>query len=358
MPIEPYRRDQGKKYALITGVTGQDGSYLVEFLLSLGYEVHAIVRRSSTFNTQRIDHFYHDPHENSVKFFFYDADLISTEYISDLIYKIRPDEVYNLGAQSHVRVSFDIPEYTSNVNALGATRILQSIYRSGNKAKYYQASTSELFGNSPYPQNELTPFDPRSPYAVSKVYSFYITKVFREAYNMFCSNGILFNHESPRRGETFVTRKITLAIAKILSNKQSSLFMGNLDAKRDWGYAPEYVELMWKMLQHNLPLDIVIGTGETHTVRDFLDHAFTYVGLNWENIVKVDPSYNRPSEVDILLADSTKARNILDWNPKVKFKELVKIMVDADLRKAGLEPPGEGDEFLRKTFKNRWWGVD
>ncbi|MGC8483595.1 MAG: GDP-mannose 4,6-dehydratase [Thermodesulfobium sp.] len=358
MPIEPYRRDQGKKTALITGVTGQDGSYLVEFLLSLDYEVHAIIRRSSTFNTQRIDHIYHDPHESSANFFFYDADLTSNEYISDLIYKIRPDEVYNLGAQSHVRVSFDIPEYTSNVNALGTTRILQSIYRSGNKTKYYQASTSELYGNSPPPQNELSPFDPRSPYSVSKVYSFYMTKVFREAYNMFCSNGILFNHESPRRGETFVTRKITLAIANILSEKQNSLFMGNLESKRDWGYAPEYVEIMWKILQYNHSLDIVIGTGETHTVREFLDNAFSYVDLDWGKYVKTDPLYSRPSEVDVLLADTTKARNILNWSPKVKFKDLVKIMMDADLRKAGLESPGEGDEFLRKTFKNRWWGVD
>ena len=358
MPIKPYRRDQEKKSALITGVTGQDGSYLIEFLLSLGYEVHAIIRRSSTFNTQRIDHIYQDPHESSVKFFLYDADLTSTEYISDIIYNIRPDEVYNLGAQSHVRVSFDIPEYTSNVNALGTTRILQSIFRSGNNTRYYQASSSEIFGNSQAPQNELSPLDPRSPYAVSKVYSFYMTKVFREAYNMFCSNGILFNHESPRRGETFVTRKITLAISNILSKKQNSLFMGNLEAKRDWGYAPEYVEIMWNILQYNQSLDIVIGTGETHTVREFLDQAFSYVGLNWEKFVKIDPLYNRPSEVDELLADTTKARNILDWNPKVRFKDLVKIMVDADLRKAGLEPPGEGDEFLRKTFKDRWWGID
>ena len=358
MPILPYRHDKDRKTALVTGITGQDGSYLVELLLSKGYEVHGIIRKASTFNTQRIDHIYVDPHNSNAKFFFYDADLTSSEFISDLIYHVKPDEIYNLAAQSHVRVSFDVPEYTGNVNSLGTVRMLQSIYRSGYDSRFYQASTSELFGNTPAPQGEDTKFDPRSPYAVSKLYSYYMAKNFRESYNMFCVNGILFNHESPRRGETFSTRKITLALPRIISHKQDYIFMGNLDAQRDWGYAPEYVEFMWRMLQLDKPDDFVIGTGEVHSVRDFLHAAFSYVGLDWENYVKADSQYMRPTEVDKLCADTSKAKRILNWDPLVKFDNLVKLMVDADLRKAGIEPPGEGDKFIEKAFPHRWWGVD
>lgn len=358
MPINPSRRDPSKKVALITGLTGQDGSYLAEFLLSKGYEVHGIIRRSSTFNTQRIDHIYKDPHESKTSLFFYDADMISSEFISNLIYKIMPDEIYNLAAQSHVRVSFDIPEYTANVNALGSTRILQNIQLSGYKTKFYQASTSELFGNTPPPQDEFSKFDPQSPYAISKLYSFFITKNFRISYGLFAVNGILFNHESPRRGETFVTRKITMGIAKILAHKLGLLYLGNLDSRRDWGYAPEYIEAMWKMLQLPNPEDFVIGTDELHSVTEFLDAAFSYVGLNWEKYVKTDPLYLRPSEVHSLCSNSSKARKYIQWKPKVKFDTLVKIMLDADLRKLGIEPPGEGDKFIEKNFPNRWWGVD
>ena len=291
-------------------------------------------------------------------FFFYDADMISSEFISNLIYKVSPDEIYNLAAQSHVRVSFDIPEYTGNVNALGTTRILQNILLSGNKSKFYQASTSELFGNTLPPQDELSKFDPQSPYAISKLYAYYITKNFRDAHGLFAVNGILFNHESPRRGETFVTRKITLAISKILVHKLDSLYLGNLDSRRDWGYAPEYVEAMWKMLQQRSPEDFVIGTDELHSVRDFLDAAFSYVGLDWTKYIKSDPLYLRPTEVFSLCSNSLKARRFMEWKPKVKFDDLVKIMVDADLRKMGIQSPGEGDEFIRKNFKDRWWGAD
>lgn len=358
MPINPNRRDPSKKVALITGLTGQDGSYLAEYLLSKGYEVHGIIRRSSTFNTQRIDHIYRDPHDTHTRLFFYDADMISSEFISNLIYKILPDEIYNLAAQSHVRVSFDIPEYTGNVNALGSTRILQNILLSGNKTKFYQASTSELFGNTPPPQDESSKFDPQSPYAISKLYAYFITKNFRDAHGLFAVNGILFNHESPRRGETFVTRKITMAVSRILARKLDSLYLGNLDSMRDWGYAPEYVEAMWTMLQQTTPEDFVLGTDELHSVREFLEAAFSYVGLDWEKYVKIDPLYLRPTEVYSLCSNSLKARRSIQWNPRVKFENLVKIMVDADLRKIGIEPPGEGDEFLQKVFTNRWWMVD
>ena len=358
MPRRPERRGQGKKVALVTGVTGQDGSYLVEYLLSKGYEVHGIVRRASGFNTHRIDHIYIDPHLSSAKFFFYNADMTSSEYLSDLIYNLKPDEVYNLAAQSHVRVSFDIPEYTANVNSLGTVRLLQTISRGSIETKFYQASTSELFGNTEPPQNENSRFDPQSPYAISKLYSYYIVKNYRISYNMFASNGILFNHESPRRGETFVTRKISMAIAQILLGKQKLIYMGNLDAKRDWGFAPEYVEFMWKMLQQDRPGDYVIGTDELHSVREYLEAAFTYVGLNWEKYVSIDPVYKRPAEVNALCADSNTAKEQLGWSPKVKFNELVKIMVDADMRKAGIEPIGEGDKFLDKVFAERWWRVD
>lgn len=346
------------KKVLITGITGQDGSYLTELLLSKGCEVHGIIRRASTFNTARIDHIYVDPHEPEAKFFLHYGDLSDAEQISNLIYNIKPDEVYHLGAQSHVRVSFDIPEYTGNVTALGTTRILEAIRRSGNNIKFYQASSSEMFGSSPPPQNEETPFKPRSPYAVAKVHAFWTTINYREGYSLFACNGVLFNHESPRRGETFVTRKITRAVASILAKKQRILYLGNLDAKRDWGYAPEYVEGMWKVLQSDQAEDFVLGTSEEHSVREFLEEAFSYVGLRSEKYVQIDPRYFRPTETDELVADSRKARAKLAWNPKVKFKELVRIMVDADMRSAGLDPIGDGDKILEKTFPDRWWKVD
>lgn len=344
--------------ALITGITGQDGSYLAELLVSKDYEVHGIIRRASTFNTGRIDHIYVDPHNPNARLFLHYGDLSDSEQISNIIYNIKPDEVYHLGAQSHVRVSFDSPEYTGNVTALGATRILEAIRRSGNAVKFYQASSSEMFGASPPPQNEETPFRSRSPYACAKVYAYWMTKNYREGYNMFACNGILFNHESPRRGETFVTRKITRSIARILAGKEKYLYLGNLDAKRDWGYAPEYVEYMWKMLQNDEPEDFVVGTGETHSVRKFLEEVFAYAGLDVEAHVRIDPSYFRPTEVEVLVADSGKAKKKLNWNPKIKFEDLVKIMMDADMRAGGLEPIGEGDEILVKKFPNRWWGVD
>ena len=345
------------KKALITGITGQDGSYLAEFLLSKGYEVHGIIRRASTFNTARIDHIYVDPHEPYARLFLHYGDLSDSDQISNIIYNIKPDEVYHLGAQSHVRVSFDIPEYTGNITALGTTRILETIKRSGNNVKFYQACSSEMFGNSPSPQSEETPFKPRSPYAIAKLYAYWATVNYRDGYNLFACNGILFNHELPRRGETFLTRKVTMAIANILAKKQEFLYLGNLDAKRDWGYAPEYVEAMWKILQLDEPEDFVIGTGEAHSVKEFIEEAFAYVGLNWEQYVKIDPRYFRPTETEELVANSGKARKILGWEPKIKFEDLVKIMVDADMRKVGLKPVGEGDEILEK-FSNRWWKVD
>ncbi len=347
-----------KKKALITGITGQDGSYLAEFLLSKGYEVHGIIRRASTFNTARIEHVYIDPHKSEARLFLHYGDLSDSEQISNVIYNLKPDEVYHLGAQSHVRVSFDIPEYTGNITALGTTRILEAIRRSGNNIKFYQASSSEMFGVSPPPQNELTTFSPRSPYAAAKVYAYWMTANYREGYNTFACNGILFNHESPRRGETFVTRKITRAIASIISKKQDALYLGNLDARRDWGYSPEYVMFMWKMLQNKEPEDFVIGTGETHSVREFVDASFSYAGLNKDKYIKIDPKYYRPTEVEVLIADPGKAIRKLNWSPEIKFNELVKIMVDADMRAAGLEPIGEGDEMIRKKFPERWWKTD
>ena len=346
------------KKALITGITGQDGSYLAELLLSKGYEVHGIIRRSSTFNTKRIDHIYIDPHDPNARLFLHYGDLTDSEMISYIIYKVKPDEVYHLGAQSHVRVSFDTPEYTGNVTALGTTRILEAIRRSGNDVRFYQASSSEMFGSAPPPQNEETPFRPRSPYACAKVYAYWMVVNYREGYAMFACNGILFNHESPRRGETFVTRKITRAVANILAKKQNKLYLGNLNAKRDWGYAPEYAEMMWKMLQNDGAEDFVIGTGETHSVREFVEEAFSYAGLNWEDYVEIDPRYFRPTEVEVLIADPTKAKKKLGWKPRIKFKDLVKIMVDADMRAAGLEPIGEGDEILEKKSPDRWWVAD
>ena len=346
------------KKACITGITGQDGSYLAEFLLSRGVEVHGIIRRASTFNTARIDHIYTDPHDPHARLFLHYGDLSDSEQISNLIHNLKPDAVFHLGAQSHVRVSFDIPEYTGNTTGLGTTRILEAIRRSGKVIRFYQASSSEMFGSSPPPQNENTSFKPRSPYAVAKVYSYWMTVNYREGYKLFASNGILFNHESPRRGETFVTRKITMAVANILAGTQAALFLGNLDAKRDWGYAPEYVEAMWKILQLEKPGDFVLGTGEVHSVREFVEQAFSYVGLDHEKYIKIDPRYFRPTETEELVADPKKARDMIGWAPKIKFNDLVKVMVDADLRRRGLKPPGEGDKILQSKFPNKWWKVD
>lgn len=346
------------KKAFITGITGQDGSYLAEFLLSKGYEVHGLIRRSSTFNTSRIDHIYVDPHNPDTKLFLYYGDLSDSGQISNIINNIKPDEVYHLGAQTQVRVSFDMPEYTSNITGLGTTRILEAIRRSENKIKFYQASSSEMFGNSPHPQNEETPFRPRSPYAIAKLYAYWMTVNYREGYNIFACNGILFNHESPRRGKTFLTRKVTRAVANILAKKQKNLYLGNLEAERDWGYTPEFVEAKWKLLQYETPEDFVIGTGESHRVRDFIEEAFTYADLDWDEYIKIDPQYFRPTEAEKFVADSSKAKKKLGWRPKIKFKELIKIMIDADMRGVGLTPIGEGDKILMRKFPNRWWKVD
>ncbi|MEO8206094.1 MAG: GDP-mannose 4,6-dehydratase [Chthoniobacterales bacterium] len=320
------------KKALITGITGQDGSYLADLLIQKGYEVHGIIRRASTFNTSRIDHLYQDPHVNGVRLFLHYGDLADSVNLVKLIYQLKPDEIYNLAAQSHVRVSFDIPEYTADVTAVGATRILEAMRETGVKSRFYQASSSEMYGKvQAVPQIETTPFWPRSPYAVAKVFAYWATVNYRESYDMFASNGILFNHESPRRGETFVTRKITRAVAAIKLGLQKELFLGNLDAKRDWGYAPEYVEGMWRMLQQDEPGDYVLATNETHTVREFVEHAFGHVGLDWQEFVKYDARYERPAEVELLIGDPAKAKAELGWEPKVHFAELVKIMVAGDL---------------------------
>ena len=339
-----------KKCALITGITGQDGSYLAELLLDKGYEVHGLVRRASSFNTKRIDHLYKDIHEEGVKLFLHYGDLTDASNLNRLLEKIEPTEIYNLGAQSHVRVSFDVPEYTTEVDAMGTLKILDAIRESGLKTRFYQASTSELFGKVvETPQKETTPFYPRSPYACAKLYSYWITRNYREAYGLHASNGILFNHESPRRGETFVTRKITMAVARIVNGMQDCLYMGNMDAKRDWGYAPDYVRMMYLILQQDTPDDYVAATGETHTVREFIEKAFAAAGVTveWSGsgvdevgvnkatgkvIVRIDPRYFRPAEVDLLLGDATKARTILKWEPSVTFEKLVTLMVEADLR--------------------------
>lgn len=320
------------KKALITGITGQDGSYLAELLLSKGYEVHGIIRRASTFNTARIDHLYQDPHVNNVKLFLHYGDIADSTNLIRLLYKLQPDEVYHLAAQSHVRVSFDIPEYTGDVTGLSTIRILEALRETGVNSKFYQASSSEMFGNAPEtPQSETTPFRPRSPYGAAKIYAYWVTVNYRESYGMFACNGILFNHESPRRGETFVTRKITRAVARIKMGLQSKLYLGNLDAQRDWGYAKEYVEAMWLMLQQPAADDYVIATGETHSVREFLEEAFSYVGLNWQDYVAIDPHYYRPTEVDLLIGDAGKAQKLLGWKPRTTFRELVRLMVDADV---------------------------
>ncbi len=361
-----------KNVALITGITGQDGSYLAELLLSKGYEVHGLIRRASTFNTGRIDHIYTDPHAEERRLLLHHGDLSDAGQLAHLVYNVQPVEIYHLGAQSHVRVSFDMPEYTGDITGLGTTRLLEAIRRSGIKTRFYQASSSELFGSSPAPQNERTPFYPRSPYAAAKMYAYWMTVNYREGYGLYACNGILFNHESPRRGETFVTRKITRALANALVGTQKRLYLGNLDAKRDWGFAPEYVEMMWLMLQQDQPDDYVVGTGESHTVREFVETAFSYVGieLEWrgsgieergiiaslsspylgsqshlrvgDTFVEVDPRYFRPTEVVHLQADITKARRQLGWEPRMTFHDLAKVMVDYDLKMIGIEPPGEG----------------
>ena len=321
-----------KKKALITGITGQDGSYLAEFLLKKGYEVHGIIRRASTFNTGRIDHLYQDPHINGVHLFLHHGDLADSSNLAQVLNEVKPDEIYHLGAQSHVRVSFDIPEYTADVTGLGTIRILEAIKKAGVRTRFYQASSSEMFGNAhETPQTENTPFHPRSPYACAKVYAYSITVNYRESYDLFACNGILFNHESPRRGETFVTRKITRAVAHIKEGLQEKLYLGNLDARRDWGFAPEYVEAMWLMLQQDVPDDYVIATGETHSVREFLEEAFDYVGLDWRKFTEIDPRYSRPAEVDELVGDASKAKKALGWEPQTRFRDLVRLMVDADL---------------------------
>jgi GDPmannose 4,6-dehydratase len=318
------------KKALITGITGQDGSYLAEQLLDKGYEVHGLVRRSSSFNTDRIDHLYRDPHERGVQLFMHFGDLTESSRLVKLVYEIQPDEVYHLGAQSHVRVSFDTPEYTSDAVGMGTVRLLEAIRETGVETRFYQASSSEMFGAAPPPQSETTPFHPRSPYAVAKVMAHWITVNYRESYGMFAATGILFNHESPRRGETFVTRKITRALARIEAGLQEKLFLGNLDAQRDWGFTPDYTDAMWRILQADEPDDYVIATGEMHSVREFLDEAAAHIGLDWQDVVEFDERYLRPAEVDALQGDATKAREKLGWTPTVTFKELVQIMVDAD----------------------------
>jgi len=329
------------KRALVTGITGQDGSYLAELLLDKGYEVHGIIRRSSSFNTSRLEHLYEDPHETGARLLLHFGDLADSSVLNRLVHQIQPDEVFNLGAQSHVRASFDLPEYTGEVTGLGAIRLLEAIRETGIRPRYYQASSSELYGQvRETPQTESTPFHPRSPYACAKAYAFHVTRNYREAYGLFAVNGILFNHESPRRGETFVTRKISRAAGRIKLGLQQKLFLGNLDAKRDWGYAPEYVEAMWLMLQAENPDDYVIATGETHSVREFLDEAFSYLDLDWRNYVEIDPRYERPSEVDLLIGDASRARQHLGWTPKVGFDELVRIMVDSDLELARREAHG------------------
>ena len=354
-----YTNQKKDKVALITGIAGQDGSYLAELLLSKGYEVYGMIRWDSVFLTERIDHIYKDPHQEGVKMFLEHGDLLDSGNITGLVQRIKPDEIYHLGAMSHVRVSFDMPEYTANADGLGTLRIVEAIKNSGLPIKFYNASSSEQFGSTLPPQNENSMFHPRSPYACAKVFAHHTTQLAREAYGTFACNGILYNHESPRRGPTFVTRKITRAVARIKAGLDTKLYLGNLDAKRDWGFAPEYVEVMYLMLQQDTPDDYVVSTGESHSVREFLEGAFSYAGLgDWKNYVKIDPIYFRPADVEDLRGDARKAREKLGWSPKVAFEDLVKIMVDADLRKVGLQPPGEGDKILREKFPDRWWKVD
>jgi GDPmannose 4,6-dehydratase len=335
----PERRQQGdRRRALITGITGQDGSYLAELLLDKGYEVHGLIRRSSTFSTGRIEHLYQDPHDRERPLYLWYSDLTDSSSLVNNLHRIRPDEVYNLGAQSHVQVSFEMPEFTADATAMGSLRLLEAIRHLDWPVRFYQAGSSEMYGRvQEVPQTESTPFFPRSPYAVAKVFAHWMTRQYRDAYGMFATNGILFNHESPRRGPTFVTRKVTRGIAAILAGAETKIYLGNLDAKRDWGYAPEYVEAMWRMLQHSRADDFVVATGEMHTVREFVALAFAHVGRDWQDFVEFDARYLRPTEVDELLGDATKARTELGWTPTVTFSELVRIMVEADLRERGLD---------------------
>ena len=327
------------KRALITGITGQDGSYLAELLLSKGYEVHGLIRRSSSFSTGRIDHLYRDPHQREVPLHLYYGDLADSSSLINSLNRIKPDEVYNLGAQSHVKVSFEMPEFTADTTGMGTLRLLEAVRHADWPIRFYQAGSSEMFGMvSESPQSERTPFHPRSPYAVSKVFAHWMTIQYRDAYGLFAANGILFNHESPRRGATFVTRKVTRGIAAILAGHEKKLYLGNLDARRDWGYAPEYVEAMWQMLQQSSPDDFVVATGEMHSVREFVELAFSLAGLDWHELVEIDPRYLRPTEVDELCGDATKARERLGWRPRTTFTELVRLMLEADLREAGLDP--------------------
>ena len=325
------------KKAFLTGITGQDGSYLAEFLLNKGYEVHGLIRRSSTFNTDRIDHLYRDFHDPNAKLFLHFGDLSVSGQLMDLLSSIKPDEIYHLGAQSHVRVSFDMPEYTSDITGLGTLRILESIRKTGIRTRFYQASSSEMFGAAPPPQNEKTAFQPRSPYAASKVYAYHIVQNYRDAYNIFAVNGILFNHESPRRGETFVTRKITRAATQIKVGLRDKLYLGNLDAKRDWGFAGDFVEAMWLMLQQDNPDDYVVATGETHSVREFAEKVFSKLDLDYARYVAIDSRYFRPTEVDVLLGDASKAKKALGWRPKIGFDQLIDMMIAADLELANKE---------------------
>ena len=337
------------KKALITGITGQDGSYLAELLLEKGYEVHGAIRRSSSFNTGRIDHLYQDPHEEGVRFFLHFVDLNDPLSLVRLIMSAKPDEIYNLGAQSHVRVSFDMPEYTTETVALGTLRLLEALRITEAPVRFYQAGSSEMFGSTPPPQSETTVFHPQSPYAAAKLFAHHLAQQYREGYNLFIANGILFNHESPRRGETFVTKKITEAVANIVTGKQDYLYLGNLSAKRDWGYAPDYVEAMWLMLQQDEPDDYVIATGEMHSVEEFAATAFELVGLHWQDYVRIDPRYYRPNEVAELCGDASKARTKLGWQPRVSFRELVQIMLNDDLRAAGMVPDSAPVPALRRV---------
>ena len=346
------------KKALITGITGQDGSYLAEFLLSKGYEVHGIIRRSSTFNTSRIDHIFTDPHEDESSLFLHYGDVSNGERVGTLINLISPDEIYHLAAQSHVMVSFDMPEYTSDVTGISSVRFLEYVRRQDPSVKFYQASSSEMFGSVSPPQDESTPFRPRSPHAAAKLLAYWNTVNYRDGYNLFACNGILFNHESNRRGETFVTRKVSRAVAGIVKGIQSKLYLGNLNSRRDWGYAPDYVEAMWLILQQNEPEDYVIGTGESHSIEEFVSEAFSYVGLNWKKYVELDERYLRPTEVDSLRASPQKAAKNLGWKPRIKFDEIVKIMVDAELESLGLSPVGEGKSIIESKYPDwhQWYG--
>ena len=331
-------KSKTRKVALIFGITGQDGSYLTELLLGKGYEVHGVIRRSSSINTSRIDHIYQDPHVKKRDLILHYGDLTDSSSINGILRLVRPNEIYNLGAQSHVRVSFDKPEYTVETIAMGTLRILEAIRGVNYDTKFYHASSSEQFGDVlETPQSESTPFNPQSPYAIAKTFAYQLTRNYRDAYGLFACNGILFNHESPRRGETFVTRKITMAVANIVAGKQDTLYLGNLNAKRDWGFAGDYVEAMWLMLQQESPDDYVVATGETHSVKDFLDAAFEYVGLDWNDYVKIDPKYFRPTEVDILQGDASKARKKLGWKPRTSFRQLVEMMVEEDCKAAGVD---------------------